>query len=151
MKFIHNHDKDSVSIFNTQKQLILKIIGSPLLFCQQRNGWFLACGKETIRIDIEQHKNNRQSLDVFYNTVHILSFMDETPENAGSLSIYDELPPLLKIPKLSDIQKNKWILSDYRDVSDKMKSSHKIRRKKVKKAILNVPVKNMQKARFREL
>ena len=151
MKFIHNHDKDSVSIFNTQKQLILKIIGSPLLFCQQRNGWFLACGKETIRIDIEQHKNNRQSLDVFYNTVHILSFMDETPENAGSLSIYDELPPLLKIPKLSDIQKNKWILADYRDVSDKMKSSHKIRRKKVKKAVLNVPVKNMQKARFREL
>ena len=151
MKFIHNHDKDSVSIFNTKKQLILKIIGSPLLFCQQRNGWFLACGKETIRIDIEQHKNNRQSLDVFYNTVHILSFMDETPENAGSLSIYDELPPLLKIPKLSDIQKNKWILADYRDVSDKMKSSHKIRRKKVKKAVLNVPDKNMQKARFREL
>ena len=146
MKFIHNRDKDSVCIFNAQKQLILKIIGSPLLFCQQRNGRFLACGKETIRIDVEQHKNNRQSLDVFYNKRHILSFMDETPENAGSLSIYDELPSLLKIPKSSDIQKNKWILTDYRDISPS-----KIRIKQAKKAILNVPVKNMKKARFREL
>lgn len=151
MKFIHNCDKDCVSILNAQKQLILKIIGSPLLFCQQRNGWFLACGKDTIRIDIEQHKNNRQSLDVFYNQNHILSFMDETPENAGNLSIYDELPSLLKVPKLSDIQKNKWILTDYRESSDNIILQPKIRKKRIKKAILNVPAKNMQKARFREL
>ena len=151
MKFIHNCDKDCVSILNAQKQLILKIIGSPLLFCQQRNGWFLACGKDTIRIDIEQHKNNRQSLDVFYNQNHILSFMDETPENAGNLSIYDELPSLLKVPKLSDIQKNKWILTDYRESSDNIILPPKIRKKRIKKAILNVPAKNMQKARFREL
>ena len=148
MKFSHNRDKDSVSIFSAQKRLVLKIIGTPLLFCQQRNGWFVTCGKETIRIDIEHH---RKSLDVFYNNKHILSFMDETPENVGSLSIYDELPSLLRIPKLSDIQKNKWILTDYREISSNIISSSKRRIKKLKKIALNIPIENMKKARFREL
>ena len=77
--------------------------------------------------------------------------MDETPENAGSLSIYDELPSLLKIPKLSDIQKNKWILTDYREISGNIISSSKRRIKKLRKIALNIPIENMKKARFREL
>ena len=62
MKFIHNRDKDGINILNANHQLILKIIGHPLLFCQQHSGWFLACGKETIQIDMNSHNNNEATI-----------------------------------------------------------------------------------------
>lgn len=148
MKFIHNRDKNSISIFTTDQQLIFKIIGNSLLLCQRHNGFLVGWGKEAIRIDIDTHKNNSSSLDIFYQKKHILSFVAETPERPACLSIYDNLPALLSVPKLSDIQKNKWILADYRDNSKKCVSSPEIQLKGSRASILTS---NTKKARFREL
>ena len=151
MKFIHNRDKNSVSIFSVQKQLILKISGTPLLFCKQRNSYFFACGKETIRIDVCLHKNDSSSLDVFYNQKHILSFVPETPEIQSRLSVYDDLPPLLSIPKISEIQKNKWIFTDYREHLKMSLSPPERQMQKSKKNELSISMTDTKKARFREL
>lgn len=151
MKFIHNRDKGCINILNANQQLILKIVGHPLLFCRQHSGWFLACGKETIQIDMNAHNNNEASLDIFYQKKHILSFREETPESLACLSIYDKLPSLMKVPELSDIQKNKWILMDYREQDDSLLYSGKLRIQKVKKIKLHTSRTINKKARFREL
>lgn len=151
MKFIHNRDKDGINILNADHQLVLKIIGHPLLFCQQHSGWFLACGKETIQIDMNSHNNNEATLDIFYRKKHILSFTDETPERQACLLIYDELPSLVKLPELSDIQKNKWIFMDYREQNDYVSYPDKVRIQKPKKIKLHTSRSTNKKARFREL
>lgn len=148
MKFIHNRDKSGVSIFSAEYQLILKITGNPLLFCQQHNGFLVGFGKEVLRIEIDTHKNSHSSLDVFYNQKHILSFVAETPERPACLSIYDELPTLLSVSKLSDIQKNGWILMDYRDSSKQGVFPPEIQ---VRKSRIKISEGNNKKARFREL
>ncbi|MBR5129910.1 MAG: hypothetical protein IKV03_01630 [Alphaproteobacteria bacterium] len=149
MEFIHNRDKNSISIMNAERQLILKISGFPLLSFKQRNGWFLACGKETMRIDINSHENNGVSLDVFYDKKHILSFMSETPERSAYLAIYEELPSLIVIPQKSEIQKNKWFFMDYRSQLEEDGASKKNRPRKIKHIMR--PIKDCKKARFREL
>lgn len=151
MKFIHNRDKTGISILNTEKQLILKITEHPLLFYQQHRGWFLAWGKETIRISLNSHKNNEPSLDVFYNQKHLLSFMCETPEREAYLSVYDKLPPFIKIPNMSDIRHNKWILTDYRDPPDNTSTRQNRRIKKIKRTQSRTLITHIKKARFREL
>lgn len=149
MQFIHKRGKNCVNIFTKQKQFVLKIKGEPLLFCQQRNGYFLACGKETIRIDITRH-SDEISLNVFYNQKHILSFMPETPERPDCFSVYDKIPELLTIPTQNEMIKNKWIFTDYTDnASVQTKTFQKPAIKKTLKVVIKSTPHGQKKAHLR--